>query len=62
MIAWAWREGTEGYGRGLKVSGHPYTINGRIAHPSPSLEGNWWEEGRVSGEDGFMEAKASAEG
>jgi len=62
MIAWAERERAERYSSCLKVGRHPHPINGRFSHPVASLEGDWWEECRVSREDGFLKTKVSTEG
>jgi len=62
MIAWTKGEGAEGYGSCVKVGRHLHSINGRLAQPVAMLEGDWWEERSVSGEDGFFETKGSAEG
>jgi len=33
-------------------------LDGRFTHPPVALlEGGWWEEGRVSQEDGLLKAK-----
>jgi len=62
IIAWTKGEGEEGYGSSMKVGRHPHSIDGRLAHPVALLEGDWLEESRVNGEDGFLETKGSAEG
>jgi len=62
VIAWDEREGVEGDGRCWKVGRHPHPINGRFACPVALLEGDWWEESRVSREDGFLKTKVSTEG
>jgi len=62
MIIWAEGERAEGYGSCLKVGRHPHPINGRLACPVALLEDNWWEESRVSREDGFLKSKVSTKG